>query len=95
MAKYVCDFEVLTEVGQQLQQSSSDLTGASSDYAGKFESSLNSWQGSSKQMLTTQHKGQIDVANQKAQYISEFGQFIQQTSQSMQELESQLAGLNI
>ena len=95
MAKYVCDFDILTSVGQQLQTSASDLTSSATEYSGKFESSLNSWQGSSKQMLTTQHKGQIDAANKKAEYINEFGQFLQQASQSMQELESQLSGLNI
>ena len=95
MAKYVCDFEVLTSVGDQLVKSASDLTSASNDYAGKFDSSLTSWQGSSKTMLSTQHKGQIEIANAKAQYINEFGEFVKQTSQSMQELESQLSGLNI
>lgn len=95
MAKYVCDFAVVSSVGQQLSSSSAEMTSATSDYSGKFDSSLSSWNGSSKNGLSTQFKGQIDTANAKASYINEFGEFIVQTVQALQDLESQLAGLDI
>ena len=95
MAKYVCDFETVSSVGQQLVNDSSEMTSATSEYSGKFDSSLSSWNGSSKSGLSTQFKGQVDIANQKAEYLNEFGQFVVQTVQSMQELESQLSGLDL
>ena len=95
MAKYVCDFETVSAVGQQLSSSASEMTSATSEYSGKFESSLSSWQGSSKSGLITQYKGQVDISNQKAQYLNEFGEFIVTTVQAIQELESQLSGLDI
>ncbi len=95
MSKYVCDYDVVSQVGNQLIQSCSDLESATTTYAGRFESDLSSWTGSSKAVLTKQFSGQVEIMKKRIQYVNEFGEFIVKTAQSIQELDQQLGAMNI
>jgi len=95
MAKYVCDYGAVVSAGQSLIQAASELTSATNNYSSKITSDLSTWSGEAKSAFMSQCESQVAATLQKAQTISEFGEFIVKAAQSIQELDDQLASLSI
>ena len=95
MPKYVCDYDVVAAVAQQIIQSASDLNAATATYSGRFESDLSGWNSTAKNNLATQYNGQIDKIKEKTQYMNNFGEFLLGATNSIQDLDNQLASIDI
>lgn len=95
MPKYVCDFAQVSSAGDKLIQAASDLSTSTTTYASTIDSDLSGWSGSAKTSFTTQCKGQTDIACEKATHMNEFGEFVKEAAQKIQELDESLATIQI
>lgn len=95
MAKYVCDFEQVYAVGEKVCESVTELETAVSTYSSHIDSDLSTWSGVAKDSFTTTNKEQVQSTTTDLAYVKDLGEFIKSSSKSIQELEEQLATLNI
>ena len=95
MAKYVCDFEMVTSIGEQICQAASDMSTAVNNYDSKIESDLASWEGSAKKSFENTNAEQVKNAKADATYITELGDYIKGAANIIQTLDTELAGLSI
>jgi len=95
MAKFVCDFDTVASIGQQLIDSSSEMNGATKTYSSTIDSDLSQWTGTAKTSYKSTSDGQIQVAQANSQEMESLGTFIKEASKAIQALEEQLAGLDI
>ncbi len=95
MAKYVCDFETVTSIGEQLIESSNDMASSVKSYSSTIDNDLNSWDGKAKSSYKTINDGQIEAANNNSQEMEALGTFIKGASEAIENLETNLAALDI
>lgn len=95
MAKYVCDFDSVIAVGNKLISSANSLSSATSTYSSSIDSDLSGWDGVAKSAFASQKETLVSNNMSKAQYASEFGEFLIEAANSIQELEESLSGLSI
>ena len=95
MAKYVCDFEQVTAIGEKLCALASDFESNISNYSSKISSDLVSWNGISKDNFTLQCDEQVDSLRKTANKVSELGEYIKTSSNNIEDLEESLATLSI
>ena len=95
MAKFVCDFEQVTSIGEKLCQSSKELESSISTYSSSMESGLSSWSGSAKEAFQNTNNELIQVASSDFSNINDLGEFIKKASSSIQSLEEELSNLQI
>lgn len=95
MAKYVCDFAQVTAAGDKLCQAATEVTTNINTYGSSIESDLSSWTGTAKSSFQSSNSQLISTATADAEYINALGEFIKGASQSIQDLEDQLASLSI
>lgn len=95
MAKYVCDFGEVTAIGNKVCEAVSTLEAAVNTYSSRIESDLQSWSGVAKDSFNKTNAEQVSLATADLTYVKELGEFIKSASQSIEELETQLASLSI
>ena len=95
MAKYVCDFSTVTAIGQELIDSASDMTSATSSYSSTIDSDLSKWEGMAKDSYKTTSDNQIEAANANAAEMESLGNFIKAASQAIEQLEGEIASMEI
>lgn len=95
MAKYVCDFEAVTSAGEKICQAASDIDSSVSNYSSNIESDLSGWSGTAKSSFQSSNTQLVSTANENAEYINSLGKFIKKASESIEQLEEELASLSI
>lgn len=95
MAKFVCDFEQVTAIGEKLCDSASDVISSVSNYDSRIDGDLSPWSGSAKGSFESTNSSQIENARSDAEYINALGEFVKQASSSIQKVEEELANLTI
>lgn len=95
MPKFVCEFETVSAIGDQVCNSVAELENAVSTYSSHIEGDLNSWTGDAKNAFTTTNASTVQTATTDLAYVKELGEFIKKASQSIKALEEELASLSI
>lgn len=95
MAKYVCDFAEVISAGEKLCSAANSLKTDVQNYDTSITSDLSAWSGEAKNSFISQCAGQVELAIEKTKKLQETGEFIKSSAESIQNLESQLASLNI
>lgn len=95
MAKYVCDFDVVTSVGSKMCDISSNINTSISTYSSTIDKDLSSWEGNAKSSFETTNNKEIETAKEVATFVNEKGEYILKVAQSIEALESELASLTI
>lgn len=95
MAKYVCDFDVVTSVGTKMGEIASSITSSINTYSSSIGNDLSSWEGNAKSSFEKTNNEQIETAKKVATYVNEKGEFILKVANSIEALESELSSLTI
>lgn len=95
MAKFVCDFEQVKNMGEKMCTMASDLQDSISNGSSKIEGSLASWNGEAKSDFSSKLASQIKTAMQTATKAELTGEFIKKAAQSIEKLDDELATLSI
>ena len=95
MAKYVCDFEQVKTNGEKICKAASGISSAISTYSSKIDSSLSKWEGDAADSFENTNSSQVQTSSTNAKNINSFGEFIKEVAQNIEDLENELAGLNI
>lgn len=95
MTKFVCDYAQVNSIGNKLLEASNSLIESANRYNSSIDGSLSSWTGNTKTTFVSQSNAQVDKVLAKAKYISSFGEFIINSARSIQELDDDLANINI
>ena len=95
MAKYVCDYDQVTKIGENLCKSAEDVKTAVNTYSSSIESDLSSWTGVAKDSYSTTNNEQVQTTIKDAEYVNALGEFIKDASSQIQAKDEELAGLGI
>ena len=95
MARYVCDFDTVIQIGKDVCAAAEEMSSAVSTYNSQIEESLSSWSGMAKNAFTSTNTDQVKNANDDLTHVRELGEFIQTSAQAIESLEEQLAALSI
>lgn len=95
MAKYVCDFQSVTTIGEKLCQVSSDISASINNYSSTIEKDLSSWSGVAKNSFESTNTAQVSNAKEYSKYINLLGEYIKGVSKGIETLENELASLKI
>ena len=95
MAKYVCDFEQVTAIGEKICQAATDISSSVKTYSTSIDGDLSEWNGNAKDQFNTANTSLVSTATTDAEYVNSLGEFIKKASSSIQELEEELASLSI
>lgn len=95
MAKYVCDYDQVKEVGDKLITTATNMQSSVASFSTSIESDLSSWSGAAKENFDSQTANQVEIANQNATKIREAGEYIKESANAIEELDNELAGLRI
>ena len=91
MAKYVCDFQTVTSLGDKLCSISADTTREIDSYNSQISSCLSSWSGNAKNSFEKANKSQVDSTKNEIKKLNELGEFIKKSAKSIQSLDDELA----
>ena len=95
MAKYVCDFETVTSVGNSIKEAGNDLLAETNKYSSSIDTSLSGWSGTAKETAMKQ------VNEQSAKYVSSamnvvaYGQYLIDISNEIEKTESELSSWSL
>lgn len=95
MSKYVCDFEQVLSIGENMCKMAYDLKAFTTDYSSKIEGSLSSWAGEAKANFSEKCAEQVQFTMHIAKEAELFGEYIKMAAQKIEELDEELANLNI
>ena len=95
MAKYVCDFEQVSSIGNKVCDAASDMLSSLTTYSSSIESNLSSWSGDAKSSFSTTNSSLVSQTNADFEYINSLGEFIKASSEAIQSVEEELAGMKI
>ena len=85
----------MQSLGKKLSTISQNLTTAVNNYDSNIQNALSSWTGNTKNTFTSNCSAQISKSNTCTKKIEEFGKFIINASNSIEQLEDNLSNLNI
>lgn len=95
MAKYVCDFETVTSVGNSIKEAGNGLLAETNKYSSSIDTSLSGWSGTTKETAMKQ------VNEQSAKYVSSamnvvaYGQYLIDVSNEIEKTESELSSWSL
>ncbi len=95
MAKYVCDFEQVSSIGNEICEAVSDMLSSLTTYSSNIESNLSSWSGEAKSSFTATNSSLISQTTSDFEYINSLGEFIKASSEAIQSVEEELAAMKI
>lgn len=95
MAKYVCDFDIVTSVGTKMCNISSSIDTSITNYESNINNDLSSWNGNAKSSFEKTNTSQIKTAKDVASYVNKEGEYIIKVAKSIETLESELSSLTI
>lgn len=95
MAKYVCDFETVTSVGNSIKEAGNGLLAETNKYSSSIDTSLSVWSGTAKETAMKQ------VNEQSAKYVSSatnvvaYGQYLIDVSNEIEKTEDELSSWSL
>ncbi|MBQ6497830.1 MAG: hypothetical protein IJI58_03850 [Bacilli bacterium] len=92
MAKYVCDYETVKEIGKAVCDVAQSVVSDLDTYSGNVESDLNGWNSAAKNSFVVTNAAQVATGKTAAEYATSVGNYIQTAAQKIQETDSELAG---
>lgn len=95
MAKYVCDFESVNGIANNINNIAKEMALSLSNYENNITSTLSGWTGEAKNKFIESNNAQIAIVKQNIEYLNQTAEFLKKASQSIQEVESNLASLSI
>ena len=95
MAKYVCDFEQVNQIGEKVCEAAADMEASINNYSMNMDSDLKDWSGNAKNAFSNTKEKQVSAAKADCIYIRELGEFIKLAANTIEELEEQLASQTI
>ena len=95
MAKYVCDFEQVYQIGEKVCEIATEMESSINTYSTNMDSDLEKWSGEAKEAFTDTKGKQVESAKQDFTYMKELGDFIKTSSENIENLESQLSNIAI
>lgn len=95
MSKYVCDFDKVTEVGNNLCDLSESLKENITNYKNNVGNAVSTWQGSTKNSFDSVSEKQESYANDSADCINKLGKLIKNISITIQNVEDDLSSFKL
>ncbi len=95
MAKYVCDFEQVYQIGEKVCEIETELETDINTYSTNMDSDLDKWSGEAKNAFTDTKGKQVESAQQDFTYMKELGEFIKTSAKNIENLEGQLSNIAI
>ena len=96
MARYVCDFDKVRDIGQNVIKAGSELSSAVNTYSSTIDSDLSGWTGgTAKSGFESSNQQIVQTASSDADYIEALGKFIVEAADAIEDVEEHLAGLSI
>lgn len=95
MAKYVCDFETVTSVGNSIKEAGNGLLAETNKYSSSIDTSLSGWSGTVKETAMKQ------VNEQSAKYVSSamnvvaYGKYLIDVSNEIEKTEGELSSWSL
>ena len=95
MPKFVCDFATVKSAGKSIATSASDIRTSISTYSSKIEENLAGWDSTTKTSFVSVNEEEVTKANGMSDYAEKLGQFIEEAATKIEELEEELAQIDI
>lgn len=96
MARYVCDFAAVRDIGQKVQKEGEELKNSINAYSAAIDNDLSGWTGgTAKGSFESSNKEIVEASLADAEYIMALGRFIQTAADRIEAVENQLSGLSI
>lgn len=96
MARYVCDFAAVRDVGQKVQKEGEELRNSINTYSTTIDNNLSGWTGgTAKSSFMSSNQKIVEASTAHAEYMIALGQFIQAAADKIESVENQLSGLSI
>ena len=95
MAKFVCDFDVVTSVGTKMNEIATNINTSITNYESNIDNDLSSWEGNAKSSFEKTNTSQIKTSKDVATDVNKKGEFIIKVAKSIESLESELSSLTI
>ena len=95
MSKFVCDYAQVSAAGDKVIEAANELLQATSTYSSNMSQDISGWSGEAKTTFASQSSDREQVAVSQAKRMSEFGEFIKEASSKIEELDENLAGIQI
>lgn len=95
MAKYVCDFQAVRDAATKLGQTAGDMTASIDTYSSTIESDLEGWESASKTSYMVANEEQKAKIKSVNEYATNMSEYIKLVADSIEQLENELANLNI
>ena len=92
MAKYVCDYETVIEIGKQVCSTAQTINGDLDTYKGAVEKDLADWKSIAKNSFVTTNTAQVTAGKAMAEVANSVGSYIQAAAQAIQSTDEGLAG---
>ncbi len=95
MAKYVCDFEQVTSIGDEVCNLVSDTRSALDTYSSGIENNLSSWSGDAKSAFSSTSSSVVTQTKTDLEYVTALGNYIKACAQAVQTVEEKLTEMKI
>ena len=95
MARYVCDFNELNNQSKKLKEVASNMKSEVSTYKSKISEDLSGWNSPAKTDLFAAINKRTPRVEDMAQTIDDLGNFINEQTNKINNLEEKLATFNI
>ena len=95
MSKYVCDFDTVKTIANNLKSQVSDLNNALSAYETNLQSDLSGWSGLAQNEFTSFSEQQIDNARKYVTSIDELANFLNNAVNVIETAETEISAISI
>ena len=95
MSKYVCDFDTVKTIANNLKSQVSDLNNALSAYETNLQSDLSGWSGLAQNEFTSFSEQQIANARKYVTSIDELANFLNNAVNVIETAETEISAISI
>lgn len=92
MPKYVCDFEQVRSIADNLAKTAQDYGSDLTTYEKNINSNLHDWESPAKSAFTTTNATQVATSNVDVEFATQLSNYIKDSATSIENLEEELAG---
>ena len=91
MPKYVCDFDEVRNIADNLLKSAEGYKDDLDTYSKSIESDLKDWDSPAKGSFTTVNTSQVVTSTADAEYATKLSEYIKLAADKIEELEKDIA----
>ena len=95
MSKYVCDFEEVRSIAQQIKTNKENMSNNLNSYQTDVDNALKDWTGPAKDNFNNSNSEQITKIGNNINQIESVSNFIIEVVNAIESTEEELASLNI